>query len=300
MRCLLISFLIVLATGATAFAEGLPVFVSIQPQKYFVERVAGELASVEVMVSPGASPATYEPRPRQMAALSEAKIYFAVGAPFESVWLPRFAEASPNMALVHTEARIQKMSMARHVHHDEEHVGEEHEHAEEHGHEHHGEILDPHVWVSPPLVRLQAEAIRDALVAADPANAAAYQANFAAFAKDIDALDAELLDVFAKVEGRRFMVFHPAWGYFAQAYGLEQVPIEVQGGEPSPRELAQLSEFAQEHKVGVVFVQPQFSKKSAEAVAKSVGAEIAIMDPLAEDWPANLRRAAEAFRHALR
>jgi zinc transport system substrate-binding protein len=307
-----------LFTGDVAAAEKLPVFVSIIPQKYFVQQIGKELVAVQAMVQPGAGPHNYEPKPQQMADLSTTKIYFAIGVPFENAWLDKIAAANPDMRVVHTDHGIQKLAMAAHHHHHHDDKAEEH-HAGEHqeaGHdhkegEHHGEAahgedhhdhagLDPHIWLSPPLVKIQARTILAALQEADPAHRSIYEANFQAFAAQIDQLDADLKKIFAGKKGLQFMVFHPAWGYFAHAYGLKQLPIEIEGKDPKPAQLQELIQHARENGIKVVFVQPQFSTKSAEVVAREIDGQVVFADPLAEDWMANLHQVADKFQAALK
>ncbi len=330
---MLISFSILVFTclGDAFAADKLPVFVSIVPQKYFVQQIGKDLVAVQTMVQPGASPATYEPKPQQMADLSKTKIYFAIGVPFENAWLEKIAAANPNMRVIHTDQGIDKIAMEAHHHHDdheEEHHDEGEHHGEaEHGHEkgeHHGEAehghekgehheedehdkdhhehtgLDPHIWLSPPLVKIQARTILAALQEADPVHRSVYEANFKEFTAQIDKLDADLKKTFEGKEGLQFMVFHPPWGYFAHAYGLKQVPIEIEGKDPKPAQLKKLIQHAREKGIKVVFVQPQFSTKSAELVAREIGGQVAFADPLAEDWMANLRQVADKFQAALR
>ena len=318
--------------GDVFAADKLPVFVSIVPQKYFVQQIGKDLVDAQVMVQPGASPATYEPKPKQMADLSKTKVYFAISVPFENAWLKKITAANPNMQVVHTDHGIEKLEMEAHHHHDE-HAEEHHDtdhHEAEHGHgkeehhdadhheadqdhekaEHHGDAdhdddhhehtgLDPHIWLSPPLVKIQARTILAALQEADPVHRSIYEANFKAFAAQIDQLDADLKQIFKGKTGLQFMVFHPSWGYFAHAYGLKQVPIEIEGKDPKPAQLKELIQHARENGIKVVFVQPQFSTKSAELVAREIGGQVAFADPLAEDWMANLREVADKFQAAL-
>ena len=196
--------------------------------------------------------------------------------------------------------------MAAHYHHDEEREHREAEigHAEkgEHpGEEEHGHSgLDPHIWLSPPLVKIQARNILSALLEIDPSHRAVYETNYQQFVSQIDKLDTGLKTIFAGKQGLQFIVFHPAWGYFARDYGLEQVPIEIEGKNPKAAQLKELIEHARERGIKVIFVQPQFSRKSAELVAKEIGGQVAFADPLAEDWPANLREVADKFKAALK
>jgi zinc transport system substrate-binding protein len=305
--------IILLGLLETAFAENkIPVFVSIVPQKFFVQQIGKDLVDVQAMVQPGTNPATYGPKPKQMADLSKTEIYFAIGVPFENAWLDKIASANPNMRVVHTERGIKKVAMDVHHHHDE-HAEEHHEANHKKG-EHHGEAshdardeehhehagLDPHIWLSPPLVKIQARTILAALQEVDPTHGSAYEANFNAFVAQIDQLDADLKKTFAGKTGLQFMVFHPAWGYFAHAYGLKQVPIEIEGKSPKPAQLKKLIEHARENGIKVIFVQPQFSTTSAELIAREIGGQVAFADPLAEDWMGNLRQVADKFQAALK
>ena len=183
--------------------------------------------------------------------------------------------------------------MAAYHHHDEagKHDDEDHH---DHG------ILDPHIWLSPPLVKIQARNILTALQEIDPAHRTLYEAHYHQFLARIDDLDAQLKRNFTGKEGLHFIVFHPAWGYFAHAYGLKQVPIEIEGKAPKPARLKELITHAREKEIRVIFVQPQFSTKSAEIVAREIGGQVALTDPMAEDWMANLYEVAEKFKKSLR
>ena len=285
--------LVLTVLSGPAGAAPLPVFVSIQPQRYFVQQIGGEHVAVEVMVAPGASPATYEPKPRQMAALTEARLYFAIGVPFETAWLDKIAAANPAMQVIHTDRGIRKRPMAAHRHGA----------SEPHGHDdpdHDHGIPDPHIWLAPPLIEHQAQTICEALQAADPAHSAEYAANLRRFAADLAALDRALRVMFADKAGQQFMVFHPSWGYFAEAYDLEQVTVEIEGKNPKPAQLQALIEHARERGIRVIFVQPQFSTRSAELLAREIGGRVVFADPLAADWAANLKAVAAQVAAALR
>ncbi|MBT8340615.1 MAG: zinc ABC transporter solute-binding protein [Desulfatitalea sp.] len=295
MRTLLniITFLLLLAWPGSGWSgNGIPVFVSIVPQKYFVQQIGAGRVDVHVMVRPGASPATYEPKPRQMADLARARLFFAIGVPFEDRWLDKIAAANPNLKVIHTDAGIEKHPISDHLHEKA---------TEAHGATHVAhDGFDPHIWLAPDLVEHQARSISAALQQIDPSHATVYETNFQRFAAQIDTLDAELNQAFAGKQGRRFMVFHPSWGYFARAYGLTQVPVEIDGKTPKPAQLKQLIELAKAEDIRIIFVQPQFSTKSANLVAKAIGGDVVAADPLAADWPGNLRRVADQFKAALR
>ena len=286
------SFLAVIVTASNVSAsEKIKVFVSIIPQKYFVEQIGNDLVDVQVMVKPGASPATYEPKPAQMAAISKTRIYFSIGVPFEKNWMKKISSTNPGMKIIHTERGISKLPMAVH-HHDEENHHEDEHH--DHG------VLDPHIWLSPPLVMIQARNILTALQEVDPAHHSVYDTNYRAFLAMIVDLDEDLRSIFAGKQGLQFMVFHPAWGYFSHAYGLKQVPIEIEGKEPKPSQLKELIDHARENKIKFIFVQPQFPIKSAEQVAKEIGGQVAFADPLALNWQDNLREVATRFKAILK
>jgi zinc transport system substrate-binding protein len=283
---------LLLCGGHAQAGKKLAVFVSIPPQKYFLQQIGRQRVDVQVMVQPGASPATYEPKPRQMAAISRTQIYFAIGVPFEKIWLKKIAAANPAMQVVHTDHGIQKIPMAANHTKYEDHRGKGHQ-------DHHGE-LDPHIWLSPALVMIQARTILNALVGIDPDHRAMYAANTKEFVSKLAALDADLKNTFAGKQGFQFMVFHPSWGYFARNYGLQQVPVEIEGKDPKPAQLKKLIEYAQNKQINIIFVQPQFSSRSAELVAKEIGGQLIFADPLASDWSDNLREVAQKFKVALK
>jgi zinc transport system substrate-binding protein len=291
-------FFFLLLAGKPGLAADVKVFVSIAPQQYFVQKIGGGLVDVAVLVPPGADPHTYEPKPRQMAELAKTAVYFAVGIDFEKAWMKKIAAANPRMRIVQTDAGIEKMALAEH--HDEHAKEPKGAHRHDKTHHHHEGAPDPHVWLSPPLVKVQAGHIRDTLVAVDSANRTRYEENYAAFIREIDALDADLKSLFAGSQGNRFMVFHPSWGYFAQAYGLEQVPIEIEGKNPKPAQLKELIQHAKEHGIKVIFVQPQFSVKSAEMVSREINGQVVVADPMAANWTENLLEVGRKFKAALR
>lgn len=290
--CYAILLLLMLLPDASP-ADQLAVFVSILPQKYFVQQIGGKRVSVQVMVNPGANPATYEPKPAQMTALAKTSLYFSIGVPFENVWLKKIAAANPGMRVIHTDHEILKLTMDTHHHFD----GRERSEDRKEGHQ---GIQDPHIWTSPPLVMIQARSILIALQTYDPSNSAFYESNYRRFINDLVDLDAEIRKILADKYGSSFLVFHPSWGYFARAYGLQQVAIEIEGKDPKPADLQYLISYARKKNIRAVFVQPQFSSKSAEIIARAIGARVLPADPLAADWAANLRNQALQLEAAAR
>lgn len=324
------------AEAAQAVGDGPVVAVSVEPQRFAVRKVGGELVRTVVFVPAGADPHTYEPKPSQVAELARADLYMSIGLEFEKAWLGRIAGVKPNLRVVAMNAGLEASAPAPGLeHHDGEgldaehdadheadhdghgpalateeheehaegeHVGEHDEEAEHAHHHHHHHGMDPHVWTSPAGMRVMAENALKALSEVDPTHAAEYRANCDAFLRELDALDARLHALFADVPERErvFLVFHPAWGHFAHAYGLTQLAIEVEGKEPGPMELSKIIEEAREHGVKAIFVQPQMSRRTAETVARSVGAQVVDADPLAADWDANLLSVAQGFRDAMK
>ncbi len=257
----------------------LSVLVSIQPQGYFVERIAGDMAAVTVLIPPGASPAAYEISPSEMREVSGGDVWFSIGVMAETPWHREFPSLNPGLLAVNTVEGIERLPIDRYG------LPGEDRHTE-HDHSHGG--TDPHVWLSPELVKLQAGVIAETLAEIDRDNAEIYMENLESFTADISALQDQLKAVLEPHEGSSFMVFHPAWGYFADEFGLVQVPIEIAGSEPSPREMSLLLDHAFSEGIDVVFVSPQFSTSSAETIARELDASVVVIDPLAADWLGNM------------
>ena len=265
-------------------------FVSVAPQKFFVEKLCGDSVNVEVMVAPGASPATYEPRSSQMRELSKASAYLAIGVPFEEAWLTRLSGVNPKMTIVHTDAGISKIAMATEHHEDEENDGHE---SHQHG------SLDPHIWLSPTLVKIQLATIKNSLDAILPTQTEKLEQNYQLFLAEIDQLDQNIRSILKGHEDMQFMVFHPSWGYFAHDYHLTQVPIELEGKTPKAKQLQQLIEHAKEHHIKVIFAQPQFSQKNAQVIAREIKGEVLLIDPLSEDWLTNMQNVALKLKNTV-
>ncbi|MCD6389594.1 MAG: zinc ABC transporter substrate-binding protein [Desulfobulbaceae bacterium] len=256
------------------------VFVSIAPQAYFVERVGGSHVEVNILLPSDQNPATYAPSPRQMARLSLASLFFRAGMPFENVLLPKIKSNMPNLRVVDTGRTIRPASTEE-DHHD------------------HGNELDPHTWMSPLLVIEHADVIRETLEQLDPDHRDEYKANYENFVRDLNLLHDEIKIALQPLAGKTFFVFHPAYGYFAETYGLRQKAVETGGKEPTARHLAGLIRRAQEEKIRVIFVQPQFSTKSAESIARAINGSVVSLDPLAEDYINNMKQMARAVKKGL-
>ena len=273
------------------YASKPEISVSIAPQKYFLEKIAKDKFDINVMVKAGSSPHTYEPKTSQMKSLSNSKIYFFTGIEFEKAWLDKFKKSAPNTIFVDSSAGIERIAMLEHSHEEETKANN---HKDEHDHE----GLDPHVWLDPVLVKIQAKNIYEALVSIDDLNKEFYTKNYEEFLKELDSLDAKIKEILKPYEHKAFMVFHPSWGYFAKRYDLEQISIEVQGKEPKPNELVELVKDAKKHNIKIIFVSPQFSQKSAKTIAQNIGGNVVAIDSLGENWEIDLLKAANEIANS--
>lgn len=266
--------------------SGKPIlFTSIQPQAGLARIIGGDLIEVYTLVGEGQSPHAYEPTARQLVRLGEADALLTIGMPFEKHLLKKIVPLYPDLPIIGTEEDIELRAMP-HEHHGEHCSGD------------HG-AKDPHVWLSPANAISIASAISQALEKIDPDNTNEYRKNLEKLTAELRQLDDEIRAMLAPYAGSRFYVFHPSFGYFADAYGLEQIPVELDGKAPSPRQLAALIEQAQADGVKVVFVQKQFPAGTAKAVADAIGGTVVQLDPLAEDSVANLRLIADSIGKAL-
>ncbi|MCK9276045.1 MAG: zinc ABC transporter substrate-binding protein [Syntrophales bacterium] len=252
-------------------AGEIQVFVSILPQKYFVERIGEPFVKVDVLVEPGDSPATYDPTMKQLTALGKADIYFRIGVPFENKLIEKISAVCPDLKIVDTRKGVPLLHFDTISH---------------------GGSSDPHIWLDPKRVKLQAVTMCESLSAVDGKNKEHYGRNLAAFQSDLDRLDAKISAILGPLRGRPIYVFHPAFGYFADSYGLRQMAIQTGGKEPSPKQLARLIENAKNEGVKVLFVQPQFSSRCAETIARQIGGNIVPLDSLPQDYEKNLEEMA--------
>ena len=279
------SWLIPELVGA-ASSKPIEIFVSILPQKYFVEHIGGEMVNVHVMVGPGQSPATYEPTPKQMAALTQADIYFRIGTPFEDVWMDRIIASNPALTIIDARDAIELRPI--------EHSNVLSQPFAGHGTHTHGS-QDPHIWTNPLNVKKFMWHFTDALSMVAPQYKSLFEHNYRQFAAQLDELDDKIQAIFHNTPTKHFLVFHPSWGYFAERYGLVQISIELEGKTPNAKELAAVIDYAKQHHIKRVYVQTQFSQKDAQAVAKAIGGKVIAVDPLAEDYIDNLLYVAQQF-----
>ena len=237
------------------------VMVSILPQVDFVENIGKDKVSVETMIPLGFSPAVYEPSIEQLKKLSRADLYIRIGhIPFEKTQMGKLKDLNSKMKVIDSSRGIEIYEQ------------------------------DPHIWLSPKLVKIQVENIYLALAKIDSENKDFYEKNKNGYIDELDNLDIELKNVFSKMQGKKILVFHPAFGYLARDYGFEQIAIEIDGKEPSAENLANIINIAKKENIKTIFVQKQFSQKSAESIAQQIGGSVVSLDPLAEDYIENLRR----------
>lgn len=288
-----------LPTAAQDAPAKVRVAVSIQPQAYFVERVGGERVEVEVLVGSGQSPHTFEPTAKQIVRLSECAVYFRIGVDFERALVPRLEKMFRGLKIVDVRAGVplRRMEPAEACTHDHDHAAHDHAPSQPSDDPYAG--YDPHVWLSPQRVKTIVQTTCDTLCGLDPGHAADYRRNLAAFQEDLDRVQAEIAAVLGPLKGQKVYVFHPAFGYFLEDFGLVQVPVEVAGKQPPARQLIRLIDQAKAERVRVIFVQPQFSKKSAQTVAEAIGGAVVAIDPLARDYVANLHTLAAEIRKGL-
>jgi zinc transport system substrate-binding protein len=275
LSILLIS-LAIIATGCSPEEQEtgkIGVVVTILPQAEFVESVGGDKVGVTVMVPSGASPHTYEPTPSQMVFLSEAKMYAKMGSgiDFELTWMDELIAQNEDMLVVDCSRGIEFQQMT---------VADEDEPAGS---------MDPHIWLSPQNAVIMVQNIAEGLMQIDPDNSAYYCRNRDDYIQQLTQLDNDIREGLSAVTNRVFMVFHPAFGYFASEYNLTMLTIEDEGKEPTPAGLQRLIEQAKEHNIKVVFAEPQFNPQSAEVIADEIGGKVVLIDPLARDYIDNLR-----------
>jgi zinc transport system substrate-binding protein len=246
------------------------VFASILPIQYFADQITGDLYTSEVMVPPGVGPETYNPTPRQMSEMAKASAFFANGyLGFEEAFVEKFRSNNPNMLFVNTSNGVPLIHAEGHDHGD---------HAHEKG-------VDPHTWSTPAGARIIARNIYDGMVKIDPANQAAFKNNLDQLIARIDSVDNAVKSILASLPSRKFMVFHPALGYFAQEYNLEQLSIEFEGKVPTPRHIQNIVLEAKEHNIRNILIQKEFDVENADIIANETGSQVIQIDPLAYDWP---------------
>lgn len=254
--------------------------VSILPQRYFVERIAGDYVKVNVMIPPGANPAVSDLSTEQLKALHNSSVYFAVGyLPFELSNLYPFLETQKNMLLVKQSVGMDLEQGT--CNHDHGH-GHRHDHGSREGN------FDPHVWMSPRYAEMMARTILDVLAAKFPDQRATFEKNYRQLRVEIDSIDQAARRIISEKENKTFLIYHPALTYFAKDYGMEQISIEDEGKEPNPSHLKAVIDTCRVKGIKIVFIQNQFDVANAKAVAKEIDGEVITIDPLSPDWKAEM------------
>lgn len=271
----LLLLVLLLFTTVVVNASPLSVHASVPPISAIVAAVGGEHVEVHSLLRPGESPLTFSPTPRQLADLADSQLLFSAGMPFERAWTPRIRNLSQTLEVVDLRQGLDL-------------IADRHTHSGAHRHDE-GDEPDPHIWTDPLLVVHISEVIRDRLAQLDPEHAQGYHDRQQALARRLLALDRELSADLATLTHRRFLVFHPAWGYFARRYGLTQLAIEHEGKQAGGRWVAELIEQARQDDIRVILVQPQFDRRLAQQIADAIGGRVHSVDPLAWDFETSLR-----------
>jgi len=270
--------------AATTAATKMQIFVTVPPQAFLAQKIGGDAVEVHTLVGKGRDPHTFEPTPRQAATLAGANLFFTVDIPFEKQLVVKVAASNPKLQIVDSTKGIVRLPL-REPDHKEAHSDNE---------------ADPHLWLATDNLRVMAENMATALSTAMPERKEALHKNLASLQSEISALDRRLSTSLAPHRGKTFYVFHPAFGYFANAYGLKQKAVEISGKSPTPRQLTALIRQAREDRVHTIFVQPQFDSKSAETVAQAINGAVVPIDPLEQDVLHNLAAIAGAIEQALK
>lgn len=298
MRSLLFPFLIIVLLAFPACGGSgrgtddgrLGVTVSVEPHAWLAERIGGDRVTVRVLVGPGESPASYQPSDLQVTDVMRSSIYFRTGVPFErGKWLAAIHAVDDGPEVVDLREGLSLRAM------ESGHLCEEgHDHGSHAGED----AMDPHLWLSPTNLIEQARLMADALVKADPDGAEIFEGNLREAVGDLVEARVEVRRILAPIAGKQIHVFHPAYGYFCDEFGLVQVAIEAEGKEPSDQELTALLTGAREDGARAIFVQEQITGRAAQAIADSLGISLVRLDPLARDVPENLIRMATKMRRA--
>ena len=252
-------------------SDKLLISVSILPQQYFIERIAGEMVEVNVMIPPGASPATYEPTFSQLSKLDQSLVYLRIGyIGFELSWMNKISAVNPDLKIVDLSTGINPIRLEE----------EEHHHLHEHAH---GGI-DPHIWMSALNAKIIARNTFNVLIQTFPDEEEKLTAQFSNLLLELDTIDDSITKMLSDQQERSFMIYHPALSYFARDYNLEQFSLEIGGKTPSPAHMKWMIDLGREKNISTIFLQQQFDQKNAEVLANEIGAKIVQINPLDPDW----------------
>jgi len=285
----LLLFIMVSCGNSRTTGEKPTITVSIAPYKYFVDAIAGDNFTVNVMVPPGASPHNYEPYPEQIKKLQQSVAYIANGyLDFELAWMDRFYGMNPAMEGL-TLADSMELIASSHIHSEGEHDSDEgsHDGAETKGADQNVVGVDAHFWLSPKRGLIIASEIKDFLCELDPPNSGLYQKNYTELAQSIVKLDLKADSLFSAAQKKTIIIYHPNLAYLAKDYGINELAIEEDGKEPSPAHLKELVDLARSEGIKSVFIQKEYDKRYAETIAGDIGAGVVVIDPLSANWLAS-------------
>lgn len=251
------------------------VAVAIVPQASFVKAVAGDLVEVVTMIPPGKSPGNYAPTPQEMEKFSKSSLYFAIGVPAETASiLPKCTELNKSLKVIKMNDEVKKVYPER---------------------EFSPGNRDGHIWLSPKRAKVMVEIIARELAQIDPQNKAVYEKNAKEYIGKLDQLDEHIKSSLANLHTRTFIVYHPAFGYFADDYGLKMIALEKDGKEATARDLEQVIDEAKRQGIKVIFYQAEIDSKQSKSVAEAIGGSTEQVAPLAADYIGNLEKTAAVF-----
>lgn len=285
MKTLLLLLLILLTSCNGQSGKGEKeriITVTIEPQRYFVESIAGNKFKVITLVPKGSSPETYDPTPRQLVALSKSEAYMRIGQiGFEVAWMEKIRENAPHLRIFDNSTGIELISTGEYAHGDHVHAGG----------------VDPHIWNSVLNTRIIARNICQALCELDKPNEEYYIERYNKFSQELCEISEQIAELLSEGSDHAFLIFHPALTYFAHDYGLRQYAIEEGGKEPSPAHLKRIIEICEEEKIRIIFIQPEFDRRNAEVIAKQTGIRIIPINPLSYNWKQEMMHIAESLQH---
>lgn len=255
--------------------------VTIEPQRYFTEAIAGDKFDVISIVPKGSSPETYDPTPQQLVSLGDSKAYLRIGyIGFEQVWMDRLIDNTPHIQIFDTSKDIDLILGEAHNHGDHQHAGG----------------VEPHIWNSTNNALIIARNTYKALCQLDKENEAYYLNRYDSLCQRIMHTDSSIRKTLQQPgTAQSFMIYHPALSYFARDYGLQQISIEEGGKEPSPAHLKDLVDLCRQEDVRIIFIQPEFDRRNAEIIARETGTDIVPINPLSYDWEAEMLAVAQAL-----
>ncbi len=227
----------------------LNVSVTVLPQKGVVKAIAGKKTKVNVMVPPGASPAIYSPEFKQLKAIKNSQVYFTIGIPFDKKYLNKIKEINPQIKIVYFGKYLKTTN-------------------------------NPHIWLSPAFLMLEAKAVLDTFIDIDPQNKNFYLKNYQNYIQKLSSLEVK---GFKKIHQKAFITFHPSFFYFAKDFHLKQIALQKKGNTPSFAYLAKVIKTAKKEHIKTVIISPEFPEKYAKIIASKIDAKTVVISPLNED-----------------